>query len=155
MILVKRLYTNNNLVISGISKVRNNNKSYLVFTASQTPQEKYKDLTFTYNSKNYSFKYDGNSKDFYFLVDDSESSNISNIKYNNQNVQFNGTISNITFGSITTTNANVNSARINDNNLSVSTDSNVFTNTDKVLITIKPDINIYIRSYYISRFYIR
>lgn len=140
---VSQLYTNNNLVISGISKVRNNNKSYLVFTASQTPQEKYKDLTFTYNSKNYSFKYDGNSKDFYFLVDDSESSNISNIKYNNQKVQFNGTISNITFRSITTTNANVNSARINDNNLSVSTDSNVFTNTDKVLITIKPDINTY------------
>lgn len=37
----------------------------------------------------------------------------------------------------------MNSARINDNNLSVFTDSNVFTNTDKVLITIKPDINTY------------
>lgn len=109
---VSQLYTNNNLAISSISKVRNNNKSYLVFTASQIPQEKYKDITFTYNSKNYSFKYDGNSKDFYFLVDDSESSNISNIKYNNQNVQFNGTISNITFRSITTTNANVNSAKL-------------------------------------------
>ncbi|MCU9933691.1 hypothetical protein NWE61_00325 [Mycoplasmopsis felis] len=36
---VSQLYTNNNLEISSISKVRNNNKSYLVFTASQIPQE--------------------------------------------------------------------------------------------------------------------
>ncbi|WP_027121520.1 hypothetical protein [Mycoplasma leonicaptivi] len=141
---VSRLYNDNNLEIDKISKLVSNNKTYLLFHSTKIPNAKNKDLNFTYNSKTYSVKYSGNSEDFVILVDNSEGTSISDISYNNVRVNFNGTITqNNTQSTSNNSNAKISSVSLSGNNLTVNFSGVSFNTSDKLLVTIKPDENVY------------
>lgn len=143
----KKLYTNNNLELSAITKTTNTsqNKTYLVFEVSKIPQKKFKDFTFNYNNKDYSVKYDGNSAKFYALVDANSNGTISNIKYDNQDISFSGIITNNSNSPQTNlSNASLNSVSVSGENLVVTISNGSLNTNDKYLVTLKPDVNTYL-----------
>ncbi|WP_027121435.1 hypothetical protein [Mycoplasma leonicaptivi] len=130
-----------NLNISHIKKIDVNNKKGLLFEFDTLSNSKYKDFIFTYNGKEYKQKYDGNSKYFIVEVDNNDSTSISNIKYNNQILNFSGSIENST-KTQNSQNNSIASVSIVGSDIVIFAGGSLTPN-NKYLITFKPDINSY------------